>query len=502
MDDNPQAGSKGEVDMGLRTASEYKASLQDDRVIYYKGELVKDVTTHPALRVAVDHASIDYRMTEEPRYRDLAVVADPETGALISRYYYLPRNSDDLIKRSQLIEAATRLGRTLVVLIKEIGTDALYALHMLARYMDEHEGTDYFSRVKAFYRHCADNDLAVAVAQTDVKGDRSLAPSAQAHPDYYVHIVDERPDGIVVRGAKIHTSVLTNANEVIVLPTRNMSEADKDYAVAFAVPANTPGLKMICSPYGAPREGSFDHPITSQHKMTETLTVFDDVFVPRERIFLQKEWQYAGILAKTFVEFHRFTAISYKLPLTDALAGAAQLIADYNGLTRVSHIREKITRLIAYTQTLRALTQQAALNCRIAEADMAVPSPLLVNIAKLHFAENYHKMVSYVQDIAGGILVTGPSEEDFLNPETRPIVEKYLGGKAGVSAQDRMRVLNMISDLTASDFGGYQEVLAIHAEGSIEAEKMTIHREFDFRDNLELAKYIAGLDHATDALRL
>jgi aromatic ring hydroxylase len=229
--------------------------------------------------------------------------------------------------------------------------------------------------------------------------------------------------------------------------------------------------------------------------MTETLTVFEDVFVPKERVFLQKEWQYAGVLAKTFVEFHRFTAISYKLPLTDALAGAAQLIADYNGLTRANHIREKLTRLIAYTETLRALTRQAALQCRIAEENIAVPSPLLVNIAKLHFAENYHKMVSYVQDISGGVLVTGPSEEDLLNPETRELIERYLGGKAGISAQDRLRVLNMISDLTASDFGGYQEVLAIHAEGSIEAEKMTIHREYDFRDSLELAKYIAGLDH-------
>jgi aromatic ring hydroxylase len=447
------------------------------------------------LRVAVEHASIDYRMAEDPRYRALAVVEDPETGEPISRYFYLPRNSEDLLKRSELIETATRLGRTLVVLIKEIGTDALYALNMLARYMDDHHQTDYLSRVKAFHRYCTDNDLAVAVAQTDVKGDRSQPPTAQEHPDYYVRIVDERPDGIVVRGAKIHTSVLTNANEVIVLPTRNMAEVDKDYAVAFAVPANTPGLKMICSPYGAPREGRFDHPITSQHKMTETLTVFEDVFVPTERVFLQKEWQYAGVLAKTFVEFHRFTAISYKLPLTDALAGSAQLIADYNGLTRANHIREKLTRLISYTETLRALTRQAALQCRIAEEDIAVPNPLLVNIAKLHFAENYHKMVSYVQDISGGVLVTGPSEADLLNPDTREIIERYLGGKAGISAQDRLRVLNMISDLTASDFGGYQEVLAIHAEGSIEAEKMTIHREYDFRDSLELAKYIAGLAH-------
>jgi aromatic ring hydroxylase len=250
---------------------------------------------------------------------------------------------------------------------------------------------------------------------------------------------------------------------------------------------------MICSPYGQPREGSLDHPITSQHKMMETLTIFDDVFVPRERVFLQKEWQYAGALAKTFVEFHRFTAISYKLPLTDALLGVAQLIADYNGLLRANHIREKITRLIAYTETLRALTIQAALACRIAEEGLAVPSPLLVNIAKLHFAENYHQMIAYVQDISGGILVTAPGEADWRNPETRPLIEKYLGGKAGVPVEARLRLLSTISELTAADFGGYQAVLAIHAEGSIEAEKMTIHREYDFRHSLELAKYVAGL---------
>ena len=479
--------------MALRTPQEYQASLQDERVIYYKGERVKDVTTHPVLRVAVQHASIDYQMAEDPRYRDLAVVHDPQTGEAISRYYHLPRSSDDLLQRSQLIETATSLGRTLVVLIKEIGSDALFALHLVARRMDDALHTDYLSRVKTFYQHCARNDLAMAVAQTDVKGDRSLGPSQQAHPDYYLRIVAERPDGIVVRGAKIHTSVLTNANEVIVLPTRNMSEADRDYAVAFAIPVQTPGLKMICSPYGAPRAGSHDHPITSQHKMMETLTVFDDVFVPRERVFLQKEWQYAGDLAKTFVEFHRFTAISYKLPLTDALVGAAQLITDYNGLTRAGHIREKITRLIAYTQTLRALTVQAAQQCHVQEEGIAVPSPLLVNIAKLHFAENYHQMIAYLQDISGGILVTAPGEDDLRNPETRPWVEKYLGGKAGVSAAARLRLLSMISELTSSDFGGYQAVLAIHAEGSIEAEKLTIHREYDFRHSLALAQYMAGL---------
>src|SRR5262249_16009601 len=160
---------------------EYQASLQDERVIYYKGERVTDITTHPVLRVAVQHASIDYQMAEDPRYRHLAVVHDPQTGAEISRYYHLPRSSDDLLQRSQLIETGTRLGRTLVVLIKEIGSDALFALHMVARRIDDALRTDYLSRVKAFYQHCARHDLALAVAQTDVKGDRSLGPSQQAH---------------------------------------------------------------------------------------------------------------------------------------------------------------------------------------------------------------------------------------------------------------------------------------------------------------------------------
>ena len=183
----------------------------------------------------------------------------------------------------------------------------------------------------------------MAVAQTDVKGDRSRGPTEQVHPDYYVRIVDRRNDGIVVRGAKIHTSVTPNANELFVIPTRNLTEADKDYAVAFCIPLNTRGLKMIASPYGRGHDSTFTHPVSSGHKMMETLTIFDDVFVPNDRVFLNGEWQFAGALAKTFVEFHRFTAISYKLPLLDLLVGSALLIAEQNGIDKAGHVREKLT---------------------------------------------------------------------------------------------------------------------------------------------------------------
>jgi len=481
--------------VALRSPQQYRDSLKDGRIVYFRGARVDDVTTHPVIGVAVDHAAIDYEMAENPQYRDLAVVSDGP-GAPYSRYYKLPESVDDLLKRSALIEQATALGNTLVVLIKEIGTDALFGLHLVAAQMDEKLSTRYLQRVKAFYEHCRDNDLALAVAQTDVKGDRSRGPADQEHPDYYVRIVERRDDGIVVRGAKCHTSVSTNANELIVLPTRAMGEADADYAVAFAIPMNTPGLKLLASPYGASGQeerSEFEFPISARHKMMETMTVFDDVFVPWERVFLAGEWQYAGPLALGFVEFHRFTAISYKLPLVDALVGSAQLMADYNGISRAAHVRDKLIQLISYAETLRGLTHHAALRCRVGELGIAAPDALTVNMAKYHFAHHYHEAVAMVQDITGGLLVTGPGVEDVESEEIGPYLRHYYGGRAGVDGRERLRAINFVKDLTSSEYGGYQEVLAIHAEGSLEAEKLMIARAYNARRTLDLVRSMAGI---------
>ena len=224
----------------------------------------------------------------------------------------------------------------------------------------------------------------------------------------------------------------------------------------------------------------------------ETLTVFDDVYVPNERIFMKGEWQFAGALAKTFVEFHRFTAISYKLPLLDLLAGTSLSIAEQNGIDRAGHVREKLTWLISYAETVRMLTKMAAIRCTI-EDGIAVPDTAAVNIAKLHFASNYHQALMHVQDLTGGLLVTGPSEEDLKNPETGKYIERYFGGAAGASGEQRLRMINLISDLTTGDFGGYQATLAIHAEGSLEAEKLTILREYDRERVKHYARWVAGL---------
>lgn len=268
--------------MALRTADDYLESLRDGRTLYYQGRKVADVTMEPDLRVAVEHAAIDYRLAADPDHREIAVVRDPLEDEVYSAYYRIPRSADDLLGRAKLIETTTAVGGTMVTLIKEIGTDALFALHRTL------EG-ESLKRARAFYEYCRTNDLALAVAQTDVKGNRSLAPNEQNDPDLYLRIVDRDAHGIVVRGAKVHTSVSANANELIVLPTRSMDEAAADYAVAFAVPMNTPGLSLYVSSYGAGTRRPLEFPLSSRHKMLETLTVFDDVFVPWERVFACQE---------------------------------------------------------------------------------------------------------------------------------------------------------------------------------------------------------------------
>jgi len=479
--------------MPLRTAEQYLESLRDGRIVYYRGKRVPDVTTHPVIGRAAQHAAIDYTLAHDPAHRELCVVSD--SAGEYSRYYHIPRTADDLMKRRELIELATTKGATLVVLIKEIGTDALCGLLRVVPAVDKQYGTEYASRVQAYYEHCRDNDLALAVAQTDVKGDRSLGPAAQTDPDLYVHITERRSDGIVVRGAKAHTSVSTNANELIVLPTRAMREADQDYAVSFAIPIDTPGLVLLTSAFDShgPQSSPLEQPISARHKMMETTTIFEDVFVPWDRVFLAGEHDFAGPLALAFVEHHRFTAISYKLPLVDAMVGSALVMAAMNGVAKASHVREKIVQLISYAETLRGLTHYAAMMGTPGEAGIAVPQTMHVNIAKYHFAHGYHDAVRNVQDIAGGFLVTGPGAEDLQTEETAKYYHKYYAGH-GVTGEERLKAMAFVKNLVASEFGAYQEVLAVHAEGSLEAEKQMVARTYDDRRAIGLVRRLAGLE--------
>jgi 4-hydroxybutyryl-CoA dehydratase/vinylacetyl-CoA-Delta-isomerase len=472
--------------MALRTAGEFLAGLRDAREVYYRGERISSVVEHSELGVAARHAAIDFEMAENPKYRALAV--HREGTEEYSAYYRTPRDAQDLLSRSKLIEAGTAEGATLVLLVKEIGTDALFALKRVLGRSGDAQGLE---RVEAFYRRCRDKDLAIAVAQTDVKGDRSKRPSEQASPDMYVRVVERRADGIVVSGAKIHTSCTPYVDEVIVLPSRSMGPGDDPWSLAFAVPVATPGLRLYASDYLHGTDDPFTRPVSTKHKMIETLTVFDNVFVPRDRVFFMDRPNLAGTTALTFVEFHRFTAVSYKLPLLDALVGAAIAISRANGIDRAGHVREKLTWLGGYAETVRGLTELAALRCKV-EDGVACPDVFTTNLAKWTFARDFHRAIETVQDLAGGLLVTGPGGKDWNSPAVRPVLEKYLPG--AWPADRRMAIMNLISDLTTRLYGGYQAVLAVHAEGSIEAEKLAMFRAYDPSRSLALAMRLAGLE--------
>jgi 4-hydroxybutyryl-CoA dehydratase / vinylacetyl-CoA-Delta-isomerase len=471
--------------MGVRTPKQFLDGLRDDRTVYYRGQKVASVPDHPELGVAARHAAIDFQLAEDPKFRDLAV--QREGAEEYSAYFRIPRDAKDLQARSKLIEAATTLGATLVILIKEIGTDALFALHRVLARHKEHTGLE---RIVAFHKQCRDRDLALAVAQTDVKGDRSKRPSEQKDPDLYVRVVEKRKDGIVVRGAKVHTSCTPYVDEVIVLPSRMMGPGEEAWSVAFAVPVATPGLHLYASDFLHGTDDPFTRPISTSHKMIETLTVFENVFVPWERVFFLDRSDLAGATALTFVEFHRFTAVSYKLPLLDALVGAGIAVAQANGIDRAGHVRDKLTWLGGYAETVRGLTELAALRCEV-EDGIAYPHVFTTNMAKWTFARDYHQAIEIVQDLAGGLLATGPSGMDWDSAEVRPALDKYFQG--AWPADRRLAVLNLISELSTRLYGGYQAVLAVHAEGSIEAEKLAMFRAYDPKRALSLALQLAGL---------
>lgn len=477
--------------MGIRTPEEYKKSLRDGRVVYYRGEKVADVTSHPSLRVCVEQCAYDYIFAQDPRYRDL-MVQPSDTGEPVSFVFMAPKSAEDLLRRREIIQTMARTLFGIPGGAKFTGIDGLNALAVVCRRMDRELGTDYTSRLEAHRKHLQKHDLAVALAMTDVKGDRSVRPSKQQpHRDYYLRIVDESSDGIVVRGAKAHISQSPGANELFVLPCRAMREDEKDYAVSFALPVNTKGLSLIVPTHEAPEEGNFfDYPASGSFFLADALVIFDEVFVPMERVFMKGEWKFSGDLAYMFGNFHRLSADSYKYAELELLAGAAALIAEYNGLERISHVQDKLSWLAMYAEGTEALGRAACQDCVVdRDSGLVYPNPMYSNVAKFFFADNFHQAMKHLQDIAGGIVATVPSAKDFLNPATRPVIEKYLGGKAGVPAEHRMRAIKLVKDLTSS----YQAVTTLHAEGSLAAQRLSINVLADWERYKAAAKRAARI---------
>jgi len=464
--------------MALKTVEQYLESIRDDREVYLDGRKVADVTRDPVLKKMAAYAATDYAIAQDPRYQGLTTEILPD-GERVHFVFVPPKSPEDLMRRREIIKlvARTCLGKPGGA--KFTGIDGINGVALACKRIDRKLGTDYSSRLEKFRRHCMDIDAAVSLCMTDVKGNRTLHPhQQQGHQDYYLRIVSKNDDGIVLRGAKVHISNTAVAHEMVVLPCRAMRKEDKDYAVACAVPANARGLKIIGN------AGDGVHP----------MIVFDDVFVPTDRVFLAGEWEYAAEMPYMFSTYHRLSADTYKYAELELMVGAAGLMAEYNGLEKASHIRDKLAWLVMYAEGTEALGKAAVQNCEFdEESGYAYPNTVYSNVAKFFFANQYHEAEKTLQDIAGGLVCTLPSMAELDNPATSGYIRKYLGINEEITAETRMRLFKYIQQLCDFHSGN----VTVHAEGSLAAQRLTLYRMADWNRYKAFAKRACGIgtDH-------
>jgi 4-hydroxybutyryl-CoA dehydratase/vinylacetyl-CoA-Delta-isomerase len=459
----------------LRTPEQYVESLRDGRVVYQDGERVKDVPTR--YRRSVERAASEFYVSSHPDHR--ALFSMIEDGEEVSFAFKIPESGEDLQRRRDILLTLGQLGAGGSRLT---GIDGLNGVAFGASKVDAALGTHYSQNMAKYRAWCKKNDPSICAAVSDPKGHRALHAEdpRQAHKDFYVRIVDRGSEGIVITGCKLHISEAIISNELIVLPSRNHNETGKDYAVACAVPCNAKGVTFIGT------AGAFGggHP----------MIIFENVFVPWERVFLAGEWQFTREVATSFARYHRLTAATYKTAQLDALAGLAMLMAEYNGLTHATRIQDMLGWFAMYATIPEALGRAAALTGTVdPETGQARPNPVYTNCAKYWFASQWHEAMKYLQDITGGIAATMPSMKDWENPETRPYLEKYLQGDARYSAEERIRAINMVIQM-GSTFGG---VLSIHAEGSLATQKMVLFQQADWERYKAAARHSMGIrtDH-------
>ncbi len=477
--------------MGLRTAEAYLDSLNDGREVYYDGELVQDIVNHPVLGMSARHFARVFTMQTDPHYRDLATVE--ENGERVSRFFTPPRTGDELRQLAQLVQAfAMEAQGAGFHLAKFTAANALLAAMLVGKRIDDEHGTAYGTRAEAVLAAYRKYDLTGALCMSDTKGDRTKKPHDQVDPDLYTHIVERRPDGIVIRGAKTSVTGAPFVDEQIVMPTKNMPDAEADYAVACAVPTNTTGVKIIASHGIQPVASAFDSPLGARYLPLHPTVFFDDVFVPNERVFLAGEAKHAIEMVMLNGAFLRLNATASGPAKADLLVGAAQAIAEMNGLERVPLIRDKIAELMIYAETMRAMGIAAINQFEMVEG-VAVPNNLIANCGKYHATSGHHKAVELLQDIAGGGMITSPSGADLMSPLTGPLVRKYFVGKEDVSAEERLRMFNLIRDLTASDYAGDDAIATLHGGGSMAAQKQAVLRSYDSFRAKNMAWRAAGI---------
>jgi 4-hydroxyphenylacetate 3-monooxygenase/4-hydroxybutyryl-CoA dehydratase/vinylacetyl-CoA-Delta-isomerase len=479
-----------EVPMALISPEEFLDRLRSyPRNVYVGGRLVD--RDDPILMGGVNCVQETYRAALEPELRDLVVTRSHLTGQQISRFTNVHTSVEDLLVKQEMTrKLCHRVGGCIQ---RCMATDTLNAIGVVTKEMDDALGTEYHERFLNYLQYYQDNDLVGNAAQTDAKGDRSKRPAQQKDPDLYLRVVRRTKDGIVVRGAKLHNTMGPYSDEILVVPTRAMREDEGAYAVSFAIPAHTKGVKLICRVTNARERRALRAPF-NRVGMVDSFTVFDDVFVPWERVFMCGEWEFAGRQALLFANFHRHSYCGCKPAVTDVILGATALVAEYNGIPNAPHIQDELSKLMIIAELVYASGIAAAVRGKRTSSGIYEPDALYSNTGRYLAGENIYHEYEILTAVAGGLPATLPFEQDWLNPETGPYLEKYIMRNPSVSAEKQHRLFRFISDFSCSAMGGLFQYAGVHGGGSPIMEKIGIRRSYDLESKKEIVKYLAGIE--------
>ena len=482
--------------MALMTRDEYIESLRKLNIkVYLFGELIENPVDHPIIRPSLNSLAMTYELAQQDEYKDLMTATSHLTGEVVNRFCHLHQGTDDLIKK---VKMQRLLGqKTAGCFQRCVGMDAFNAVFSTTFEIDKKHNTNYHDNFTKYMKFVQNNDLTVDGAMTDPKGDRSLSPSKQEDPDMFLRVVERRADGVVVRGAKAHQTGSINSHEHLIMPTIAMGPDDKDYAISFAIETDAEGIFMI---YGRQscdlrkmEEGADIDLGNSEFGGHEALVVFDDVFIPNERLFLNGETEFAGMLVERFAGYHRQSYGGCKVGVGDVLIGAAAVAAEYNGVERVSHIKDKLIEMTHLNETLYSCGIACSAEGTKTLAGNYQIDLLLANICKQNVTRFPYEIARLAEDIAGGLFVTLPSEKDFNHPVIGPVCEKYFKGNAKVSTESRRRILRLVENLTLGTAAVGYRTESMHGAGSPQAQRIMIARQSNLAHKKELAKSIAKI---------
>jgi 4-hydroxybutyryl-CoA dehydratase/vinylacetyl-CoA-Delta-isomerase len=467
--------------MPLKTPAEYVESLRDGRVTFWDGDKIEDITLDPRFRVPIAVASRDYEY-DEPQKRELTTYTTEE-GGRAHRVFQIPRTEEELKKRLELATQMSIVG----------GVTGVYMALQSVKDEVAQVNPRYAENIENLWRFARENDLRAAEVITDAKGDRARRAHQQDDPDLYLRIVDRSSKGIVVRGAKLHITAASLVHELVVMPTKSMRHEEADYAVSFSIPTNAPGVKIINRSFAPAELPEFDYPASSHHSMPEGFVIFDDVFVPWERVFLAGEDRLAGVFARSLGLWERTLGMVEAAERAELMIGLALLVSEHQGKGGKDDVQSAVAEMVCYAQLIRMSLDWACANFETTPSGMVHPSVLGVNVGKYYFAANYHGIVQRLHDLGGGLVLPLPKEADLRNPESGKYLRKYLHTTPDVDVEERMRIYNLIRDLTADAYGGWHLVTTLQAGGGLPAQRVMMNRTYDLARAKAKAKRAAGI---------